>query len=90
MDGRRNRTHRHKARDSAAIPNDARIADLMGLAQMASGDALGAIETPITLWHASPPVPFVPHLRLAEANYRANRPNAPIESLRQASPCNRI
>ena len=67
----------------AAIPNDARIADLMGLAQMASGDALGAIETYNAMARIAPESP-VPHLRLAAANYRANRPNAPIESLRKA------
>jgi putative PEP-CTERM system TPR-repeat lipoprotein len=67
----------------AAIPNDARIADLLGLAQMASGDAIGAIETYNTMARLAPDSP-VPHLRLAAANYRANRPNAPIESLRKA------
>lgn len=67
----------------AAIPNDARVADLLGLAQMASGDAIAAIETYNAMARIAPDSP-VPHLRLAAAHYRANRPGAPIESLRKA------
>ncbi|MBL8520711.1 MAG: PEP-CTERM system TPR-repeat protein PrsT [Betaproteobacteria bacterium] len=66
-----------------AIPNDARVADTLGLAQMAAGEADKAIETYKRMVDAQPDAPL-PLMRLASAQYAAKQVDAPIQALRKA------
>ncbi len=66
-----------------AIPNDLRIIDTVGLAQMAVGETDKAIETYKRMAEAQPDSP-VPLMRLASAQYAAKQVDAPIQALRKA------
>ena len=66
-----------------AIPNDMRITDTLGLAQMAAGEADKAIETYKRMAESQPDSPL-PLMRLASAQYAAKQVDAPIQALRKA------
>lgn len=68
---------------NAAIPNEPRILDALGLAQLAAGETNQAIETFNILASAQPESPL-PQLRLAAASYAAKQVDAPIVALRKA------
>ena len=68
---------------NAAIPNEPRILDALGLAQMNSGNTSQAIETFNKLANAMPGSPL-PQLRLATAGFAAKQIDAPILALRKA------
>ena len=68
---------------NAAIQNDPKILDVLGLAQLAAGETNQAIETFNKLARAQPDSPL-PQLRLAAAGYAAKQIDAPIEALRKA------
>jgi len=65
------------------MPNDPKLLDALGLAQLASGDAPQAIETFKKLAAALPDSPM-PLMRLASAQYTAKQLDTPIEALRKA------
>ena len=66
-----------------AIPNEPRILDALGLAQLGNGDAPQALETFNKLAGLMPESP-IPQLRLATAGYAAKQIDAPILALRKA------
>ena len=66
-----------------AIPNDTRITDTLGLAQMAAGEVDKAIETYKRMAESQPDSPL-PLMRLASAQYAAKQVDAPIQALRKA------
>ena len=68
---------------NAAIQNEPRILDVLGLAQLAAGETNQAIETFNKLASAQPDSPL-PQLRLAAASYAAKQVDAPIQALRKA------
>ena len=68
---------------NAAIQNEPRILDVLGLAQLAIGETSQAIETFNKLANAQPDSPL-PQLRLAAASYAAKQIDAPIQALRKA------
>ena len=68
---------------NAAIQNEPRILDALGLAQLAAGETSQAIETFNKLASAQPDSPL-PQLRLAAASYAAKQVDAPIQALRKA------
>ena len=68
---------------NAAIPNEPRILDMLGLAQLAAGETSQAVETFNRLASAQPDSPL-PQLRLAAASYAAKQVDAPIQALRKA------
>ncbi|MBL8514184.1 MAG: PEP-CTERM system TPR-repeat protein PrsT, partial [Betaproteobacteria bacterium] len=61
-----------------AIPNDVRITDTLGLAQMAAGEVDKAIETYKRMAESQPDAPL-PLMRLASAQYAAKQVDAPIQ-----------
>jgi putative PEP-CTERM system TPR-repeat lipoprotein len=65
------------------MPNDPKLLDALGLAQLASGDTAQAIETFKKLAAALPDSPM-PLMRLASAQYTAKQLDTPIEALRKA------
>ena len=68
---------------NAAIQNEPRILDALGLAQLAAGETNQAIETFNKFASAQPDSPL-PQLRLAAASYAAKQVDAPIAALRKA------
>ena len=68
---------------NAAIQNEPRILDSLGLAQLAAGETNQAIETFNKFASAQPESPL-PQLRLAAASYAAKQVDAPIAALRKA------
>ena len=68
---------------NAAIQNEPRILDVLGLAQLAAGETSQAIETFNKLASAQPDSP-TPQLRLAAASYAAKQVDVPIQALRKA------
>ena len=68
---------------NAAIQNEPRVLDALGLAQLAAGETSQAIETFNKLAKAQPDSPL-PQLRLAAASYAAKQVDAPIQALRKA------
>ena len=68
---------------NAVIPNEPKLLDALGLAQLAAGDATQAVETFKKLANAQPESPL-PQLRLAAAGYAAKQVDAPIQALRKA------
>ena len=67
----------------AAIPNEPRILDVLGLAQLAAGETSQAIETFNKLSSLQPDSPL-PLMRLASAQYAAKQVDEPIRALRKA------
>lgn len=65
------------------FPDDARVLDQLGLAQLAVGDTVGALDSFSQMAKLQPESP-VPQLRLAAASYRARQADAPIAALRKA------
>lgn len=65
------------------IPNEPRVLDVLGLAQLAAGEANQAVETFKRLSSLQPESPL-PQLRLAAAGYAAKQVDAPIQALRKA------
>ena len=68
---------------NAAIQNEPKILDALGLAQLAAGETNQAIETFNKLASAQPDSPLA-QLRLAAAGYAAKQVDAPIQALRKA------
>ena len=68
---------------AAAMPDEPGVIDALGLAQLASGDPLRAIETFNRLSVLMPDSPL-PLLRLASAQYAAKQVDTPILALRKA------
>ena len=68
---------------NAAIPNEPKILDALGLAQLAAGETIQAIETFNKFASTQPDSPL-PQLRLAAATYAAKQVDAPIQALRKA------
>jgi putative PEP-CTERM system TPR-repeat lipoprotein len=68
---------------NTAIPNEARILDYLGLAQLASGETGQAIESFNKLAALMPESPL-PLMRLASAQYAAKQVDAPLLALRKA------
>jgi putative PEP-CTERM system TPR-repeat lipoprotein len=68
---------------NAAIPNEPKILDALGLAQLGAGETLQAIES-FTKFAAAQPDSPLPQLRLAAATYAAKQVDAPIQALRKA------
>jgi putative PEP-CTERM system TPR-repeat lipoprotein len=68
---------------NAAIPNEPRLIDMLGLAQLAADDVTGALESFGKMAELQPDS-AVPQIRLAAAGYKAKKGNAPIEALRKA------
>lgn len=68
---------------NTAVPNDARILDILGLAQLAAGETNQAIES-FNKLASLMPESTLPLMRLASAQYAAKQLDAPIQALRKA------
>ena len=68
---------------NAAIANNARILDMLGLSQLSAGETGQAIDT-FNKLAAVAPESTLPLMRLASAQFAANQVDAPIQVLRKA------
>ena len=68
---------------NAAIANNARILDMLGLSQLSAGETGQAIDT-FNKLAAVAPESTLPLMRLASAQFAANQVEAPIQVLRKA------